>query len=114
MKTYVALTFNNEQLNIETIYFTENYLRIAKVNPATAKDYTDDEKKVLPVAALTAPEEAYMGITSYKPKALLWFDEAATQAIVKYTDALIVKDNTIVTAEGTEVAKACSYLKDID
>lgn len=112
-KTYIALEFNNQDLNIETIYFTENYLKGNVVNPATQKSYTDDELKNLKQAALTAPENGYIAISSYVPSATLWFNEEDAKKIVTYTDALTIKDNKICTLNGDVVATAICYLKDI-
>ena len=105
-KTYIAMNFNNKDLNIETIYFTENFLNGDVVNPATQAKYTAEEKAALPAADLTAPEGAYIAISSFGPKQVLWFDQAAAAKIVSHTDALTVKGNSICTLDGQAVAEA--------
>lgn len=112
-KTYVAFAFRNPELNIETIYFTDQFLNKDVINPATQASYTQEERDALEVAALTAPENGYIAISSYEPKATLWFDEAGAEAIVSHKNTLTIKGNTIATLEGEVVATAVSYLKDI-
>ncbi len=112
-RTYIVLAVNNQELNIETIYFTDQFLSKDIINPATQAKYTPEEKAALEVAALTAPEKGQIAISSYEPKATLWFDEEGAGAIVAHTDALTVKGNTVITSEGKVVATAVSYLKDI-
>lgn len=112
-KTYIALELKNKELNIDTIYFTDNYLSKGVINPATQKQYTIEEINALEIAALTAPKEAMIAISSYEPSATLWFNDEDSLKIVSYTDALKIKDNMILTSNDQVVATAISYLKDI-
>ncbi len=112
-RTYIALSINNQELNIETIYFTDRFLSKDVINPATQAKYTQEEKAALEVAALTAPEDGCIAISSFEPKATLWFDEKGAEAIVAHSDALTVKGNTVITSEGEVVAAAVSCLKSI-
>ncbi len=112
-KTYIALELNNKDFNINTIYFTENYLLKGVVNPATQKQYTNDEINALTVAALTAPKDGMIAISSYDPSAVLWFNEKDAFNIVSHTDPLKVHENKIYTQNGEVVATAISYLKDV-
>ena len=100
------MPFGNKDLNIENIYFTDAFLSSDVVNPVTQAKYTAEEKSALPAADLTAPEEAYIAISSYEPKAVLWFDRESAAKIVSHTDALIVKGNDICTLDGAAVASA--------
>ncbi len=113
-RTYIALELQNKDLNVNTIYFTENFLKGNVVNPATQKNYTEEEINSLKKYDLTAPEEGYIAISSYNPSATLWFNEEDSKKIVTYTDALTIKENTICTLNGEIVASAISYLKDIE
>ncbi len=112
-KTYIALELKNQELNIDTIYFTENYLRKGVINPATQNNYTQGDIKDLKQAILTAPKEGMIAISSYEPSATLWFNEADSFKIVSHQDALKINDNQIVDQNGEIIAKAISYLKDI-
>ena len=105
-KTYVAMSMNNADLNVGTIYFTDAFLDADVVNPATQKKYTEEEKAALQAAGLTAPENAVIAISSVSPEAVLWFDAENAKAIVSHTDALIVKGTEMITTDGTVVAKA--------
>ena len=104
-KTCIAMNFNSKDLNIENVYFTENFLSGDVVNPATQAKYTSEEKAALPAADLTAPEGAYIAISSFEPKQILWFDQATATKIVSHTDALTVKGNIICTLDGQTVAE---------
>ena len=105
-QTYIAMTMNNADLNIGTIYFTDLFLAGGVVNPATQVKYTEEEKAALQKADLTVPENAVIAISSVDPDTVLWFDEKNAKAIVSHTDALIIKGSEMVTADGTAVAKA--------
>ena len=105
-KTYVAMSMNNADLNVGTIYFTDAFLDADVVNPATQKKYTEEEQAALQAAGLTAPENAVIAISSVSPEAVLWFDAENAKAIVSHTDALIVKGTEMITTDGTVVAKA--------
>ena len=112
-KTYIAYPFQNKDLNIENIYFTDNYLALNVVDPTTQKPYTQEKIVALPRADITAEEDQYIAINSYFPSATLWFGKEDSIKITKHTDALMIKDNTIYTTNGEVVATAMSYLKDI-
>ena len=112
-KTYIAYPFQNKDLNIENIYFTDNYLALNVVDPTTQKPYTQEKIAALPKADITAEEDQYIAISSYFPSATLWFGKEDSIKITKHTDALMIKDNTIYTTNGEVVATAMSYLKDI-
>ena len=105
-KTYVAMTMNNVDLNVGTIYFTDAYLDGDVVNPATQKKYTEDEKAALQTADLNAPENAVIAISSESPETVLWFDAENAKAIVSHTDALIVKGSEMITTTGAVAARA--------
>ncbi|MBQ7059080.1 MAG: hypothetical protein IJM83_07240 [Firmicutes bacterium] len=105
-KTYVAMTMNNENLNIGTIYFTDAFISADVVNPATQKKYTEEEKAALQAADLAAPENAVIAISSVSPEEVLWFDLENAKAIVSHTDPLIIKGSEMITTDGTVVAKA--------
>ena len=105
-KTYIAMTMNNEALNIGTIYFTDLFLAGDVVNPATQQKYTEEEKAALQVAELAAPENAVIAISSVAPESVLWFDAENAKAIVSHTDALIIKGDEMITTEAETVAKA--------
>ena len=105
-KTYIAMTMNNADLNVGTIYFTDAFLNGDVVNPATQKKFTEEEKAALQAADLTAPEDAVIAISSASPETVLWFDAENAKAIVSHTDPLIVKGNEMITTDGTPVAKA--------
>ena len=104
-KTYIAMTMNNADLNVGTIYFTDAFLATDVVNPITQKKYTAEEKAALQVVDLTAPEGAVIAVSSVSPEAVLWFDAENAKAIVSHTDPLIVKDGAMVTTDGTVAAK---------
>ena len=104
-KTYIAMTMNNADLNIGTIYFTDNFLANNVVNPATQAKYTEEEKAALAQADLTAPDNALIAISDVNGN-VLWFDQDAAKAIVAHTDALVIKDKTIITTDGTLVANS--------
>lgn len=104
--TYIAMTMNNADLNVGTIYFTDAFLNADVVNPATQKKFTEDEKAALQAADLTAPENAVIAISSVSPEVVLWFDAENSKAIVSHTDPLIVKGVEMITTAGTVVAKA--------
>lgn len=110
-KTYIALKLENKDLNVQTIYFTDLFLKQDVINPATQQKYTQDEINQLEVASLTAPDNGFIAISSYE--GTLWFDEASSKTIVSHKDALMIKENEVLTQEGKVVAKAISYLKDI-
>ena len=105
-KTYIAMTMNNADLNVGTIYFTDAFLNADVVNPATQKKFTEAEKAALQADDLTAPEKAMIAISSVSPETVLWFDSKNAKAIVSHTDPLIVKGNEMITTTGTVVAKA--------
>ena len=105
-KTYIAMTMNNAELNVGTIYFTDTFLTGDVVNPATQKKFTEEEKAALQAAELTAPENAVIAISSVSPEAILWFDAENAKAIVSHTDPLIIKGSEMITTDGTPVAKA--------
>ena len=105
-KTYIAMSMNNADLNVGTIYFTDAFLNGDVVNPATQKKFTEEEKVTLQVTELTAPENAVIAISSVSPETVLWFDAENAKAIVAHTDPLIVKGNEMITTAGTVVAKA--------
>lgn len=56
-KTYIALELKNKELNINTIYFTDNYLSKGVINPKTQNPYSKEEIDSLEIAAITAPKE---------------------------------------------------------
>ena len=112
-KTYIALELKNKELNINTIYFTDNYLSKGVINPKTQNPYSKEEIDSLEIAAITAPKEGMIAISSYEPSATLWFNEDDSFKIVSYKDALYIKGNKIFTSEDKCVATAISYLKDI-
>ena len=105
-KTYIAMTMNNADLNVGTIYFTDAFLASGVVNPVTQKKYTEEEKAALPGTELTAPEHAVIAVSSVPSEAVLWFDAENAKAIVSHTDPLIVKGTEMITMDGTPVAKA--------
>lgn len=55
-KTYIALKLENKDLNIQTIYFTDLFLKQDIINPVTQQKYTQDELNQLEIAPLTAPD----------------------------------------------------------
>ena len=105
-KTYIAMTMNNADLNVGTIYFTDDFLNGEVVNPVTQKKYTEEEKAALQAADLTAPEGAVIAVSSVSPEMVLWFDAENAKAIVSHTDPLIIKGNKMVTVDGTAAAAA--------
>lgn len=95
MNIYKALPLNNLELNIKTIYFTDAYLKNDVINPVTQKVYTKEEKENLELASLTAPRDGFIAIESYKPEAILWFNEEDSKKIVSHLDSLNVKEDKI-------------------
>lgn len=105
-KTYVAMTMNNQALNVGTIYFTDAFLANDVVNPATQARYTEEEKKGLEVTSLEAPVNGCIAISSLDTGAVLWFDAESAAKIVSHADALIVNGRNMITTNGQVVAVA--------
>ncbi len=113
-RTYIALLMKNADLNIDTIYFTDNYLKGSVINPATQKPFTEEEKAALPAADLTTPADGVIAISTVNPETVLWFDEAGAKTIVSHPDPLHMNGSKALNADGTAAAEAVSCLKKID
>ena len=113
-KTYVAFYLNNKEMNVSTIYFTDNYLCQKVINPATQKPFTEQEKENLVQANLTAPTNGVLAISTINEETILWFDQAGAKAIVAHADPLHIVNNQILTSNEEVVAKAISVLTKIN
>jgi len=108
---YAALTMNNPDNGVGTIYFTKSYFeQEGIVDPTTAEPYTKEAlDKILAGrgenAYIEAPVGALMAMSLCNDGKLYWFDAGGCASVVSHADPLtLAEDGTLKDQNGTTVA----------